>query len=102
MSLRERKLEEMFKKFLEKVYDILTKSPTEYQGFWIAYIPERDEVKKYVTRDEAIKDITKNENAKYIFLIQIPFETEESFRGFQRMISRIIGKELVLKKEEEE
>ncbi|GEM_PF-6936886 len=102
MSLRERKLEEAFKKFLNKVYELLSQDPQGYEGFWIVYIPERDEVRKYASRDEALKEIIKESDVKHVFLMQIPFETEESFRGFSRMISRILGKELVLRKEEEE
>ncbi len=101
MSLRERRLEELLKKFLNRMYELLVQNPQDYQGFWIVYIPERDEIRKYTTRDEALKDIVKDSELKYVFLIQIPFETEESFRGFSRMISRLLGKELVLRKEEE-
>ncbi len=81
------RIEREIEKFLDKVLkEFIMKQ--ELQGKWILYIPIRDEYHVFDSRDEALKFAYREvRDVEYMFLIQIPLPTEESYQAFTRMLT---------------
>ncbi len=96
-------VERYFKRFLEKLLDLLRKNSAAVLGRWVVYDPEKDEIKLLDSRDSAMKYIySELQDRKYVFITHIPFESEEAFYGFSRLFQRLLSVDILAEMRKQE
>ncbi len=90
--MRRGRIERLFRRFLERVSELIKENPDKALGKWVVYDPLREEVKIFESRDKALKYIYSDlQDRRYVFMTQIPVKGEEAFYGFSRLLERLLN-----------